>query len=430
MDKRFFRFDQFLISKMLNITPQEAQSVTAAERYEAYRICLDRTKNRRMAATQTIKGWFGIDHFSKPRREALIQLFFSLGLSGEQSREWLVKGALEPDFQVNDYNELIFLYGLQNHLKYEKCQEMICEFVGCLSLDTKIEQHNRTSEIWESYGCNCHLEPEDFLNWMKSIKGYFKGYSLTVLNYFKDLKSEILHETKLETSERLEELLGETGFLRKEMKSKSSPEFRRRAILRYLRQCETGKKEVLSPDLIQCIRELLKMSEISTDSNAGLLAELYENRSRFRMPDGKRCKRGDIRIMDDKYLSEILNIATQKELELRMTIQGESPRQIQKQKMRSRLIGRNDLLPLILSVSQKRYLRQHGDLHYNQEEARDEFVRLAIQILTACNMVPLKPEEFELDYILYHCFGVEEITSFSEAISEKIQTGGLYDAGV
>lgn len=429
MCNKFFRFDQFLISKMLHISQQEAKTVSEEMRYEAYRACLEQTKNRRIAATQTIKGWFGIGTFRKPRREALIQLFFSLDLSGDEAREWLVKGALEPDFQVNDYNEMIFLYGLQNHLGYEQCQEMIEDFISCLSEDQKMEQHNHTSKMWEDYGKNCNLNSEDFLKWMKSIKEDFKGYSMTVLNYFKDLKTEILYEVKIETGERLEELLGETGFHRTETKGKTSSEARRRAILRYLRQCEKGKKENLSSDLIQCIREMLKMSEMSYSSNAKLLAELYANRDVFRMKDNTRRKNGELRIMDDKYLSEILNVAQQKEEELHMILQGESSQSIQKQKNRSRIIGRQDLLPLILCVSQKRYIREHGEVHYDQVEARDSFQRLAVQILTACNMMPFCPEKFELDAMLYECYEKEEMLSFSEVVSEKIAIGGFDDAG-
>ena len=429
MSNNFFRFDQFLISKMLHISLQKAKEVTEQERYEAYCLCLKQTRGRRFAATQTIKGWFGIEYFRKPRREALIQLFFSLELSGDESREWMVKGALEPDFQVNDYNELIYLYGLQNHLSYEKCLEMISDFVSCLSLDTKLKQHNQTSKIWENYGRNCHLAPEDFLNWMKSIKDEFKGYSMTVLNYFKDLKREILYEVKLENCQRLEELLSETGFTKTEQGKDYSSESRRRAILRYLRKCETGKKEVLSADLIQCIREMLKMSEMSTDSNAKLLLELYENRECLRLKDNTRHKRGQIRIMDDKYLSEILNIAIQKEEEFYMVIRGESSKEIQKQKNCSRLINRQDLLPLIMCVSQKRYAREHGDLNYDQIEAREQFYRLATQILTSCDMMPLCPEEFELDAMLYQCFEAEEMIPFAEIMAKKMSTGGFDDAG-
>ena len=56
--------------------------------------------------------------YSKPNRENMIRLFFALGLSGDEAREWMVKGALEPDFQVNDFCELIYLYGLKKHLSY------------------------------------------------------------------------------------------------------------------------------------------------------------------------------------------------------------------------------------------------------------------------------------------------------------------------
>lgn len=428
MNNIFFRFDQFLISKMLKITLEEAKSVSETERYEAYRICLDEMGPRRMAATETVKKWFGVSDYTKPRREALIQLFFALKLSGDEAREWMVKGALEPDFQVNDYGELIFLYGLQNALPYEQCLDMIDEFVQCLSVDMEIRQHNYTNDIWIAYGKNCHLDPRQFLEWMTSIKEDFKGYSLTVLEYFKDLKREILEEIKSETKMHLEELLGETGFSRIESSRKLPPQQRRKAILRYLRKCESGKGDDLSPELIQCLRELLKISETSPDSNAMLLAELYPDRTSFRMQGNKRRKHGELRIMDDKYLSDILNIGTQKEKEIRLVIQGGDDKEIQKQKMRCRLIQRQDLLPMILCVSQARYMRENSDSHYDYLDARAQFVSLANRIMHACNMASLNPDEYELDHMLFECFRPDEIRSFSEALSQQLSAGGLGDA--
>ena len=132
--------------------------------------------------------------------------------------------------------------------------------------------------------------------------------------------------------------------------------------------------------------------------------------------------------MDDKYLSDILNIGTQKEKEIRLVIQGGNHKEIQKQKMRCRIIQRQDLLPMILCVSQMRYTRENGDLHYNHLEARNQFVHLANGIMHACNMVSLNPHEYELDNMLYQCFRPDDMISFSEALSEQISAGGLCNA--
>ena len=121
--------------------------------------------------------------------------------------------------------------------------------------------------------------------------------------------------------------------------------------------------------------------------------------------------------MDDKYLSEILNISLQKERELKMLINGADKSALKEQKKRCRLIGRQELLPLILCVSQKRYLREHGDIDYNYVEARQQFETFANRILVACNMQPLQVDKLELDILLSRCYEEDEMVEFSEMVA-------------
>ncbi len=409
----FFNFDNYIVSRMLQLPSDKVINLTEEQREEAYQIFLEKTGQEKVASAQTIKKWFGIGGYSKPNRENMIRLFFALGLSGDEAREWMVKGALEPDFQVNDFCELIYLYGLKKHLSYQKCQEMIETFISHLSVDMEIHQHNNTNEIWHSYGEKNYLEPDEFLEWMYTIKEELKGYSMTVLNYFKDLKTEILREVQWEARKDLDLLLAETGFIRMETERKLPYINRKKAIQRYLRRCESGKGDNISQDLIKCIRELLPMAELSLDSGTIFLSELFS----YKNGGNGRRNKNDIRIMDDKYLSEILNISLQKERELKMLINGADKSALKEQKKRCRLIGRQELLPLILCVSQKRYLREHGDIDYNYVEARQQFETFANRILVACNMQPLQVDKLELDTLLSRCYEEDEMVEFSEMVA-------------
>ena len=81
-------------------------------------------------------------------------------------------------------------------------------------------------------------------------------------------------------------------------------------------------------------------------------------------------QRGEIRIMDDKYLSEILNMGLQKDRELQLMLEGADNRRLQEQRKRCRLIDRHDLLPLIFEVAQRRYQADNVRKEYCRERQR------------------------------------------------------------
>ena len=56
------------------------------------------------------------DVFRKLRQMLMEELDLSRELSDKEMRELLVYVTCEPDFQVNDYREMIFLYGFYHHL--------------------------------------------------------------------------------------------------------------------------------------------------------------------------------------------------------------------------------------------------------------------------------------------------------------------------
>ena len=426
MRKRYYKFDYYITAKMLGTSWDQSKDFSEQERYDAYRICLDRMGKNRIAATMTIQKWFGLGKVTRPNRERLIQLGFALGFTDTEVREMLVKGALEPDFQVNDYREMIFLYGLQNKMCYEECLTMIGKFEIQLSDQLVLEQHNRTEEIWREYTGSCHLSQEDFLAWMLERAEIFKGYSKTVLDYFKDIKREILFEVKEDAERQLERLLSETGFLRWEEKWHMSKKNRSRNVPKYLHSALVNKTQRISEDLVETIEELLQMTRLSADSNSELLAELYTNIQQQLRKANTRRRRSEIRLMDDKYLSDLLNVGAQKERLMKLVIREIQSHEendqrealIREQKRRCRLLDRQDILPLILCVAQKRYLRKYSNEKYDAGRAKKQFVDLANQILVSCQMVTLDEERYELDALLCSCFEEEEMCSLSDVLEK------------
>ena len=193
--KRCNRLDDFLMKKMLN---SEKKHFSDDECYQAYRKFLKLTTKdgKRIAATQTIKKWFGIGGIKRPNREGLFKIGFDLRLSVKEMEELFVYVMREPDFQINDYREMIFLYGFYHQMTYDDCIKMIDCFEKSLPGDLSIRQHNCTNDIWEEYGKNCELDADDFLQWMLEKSEDFKGYSKTVLDYFRTIKEEIISERK------------------------------------------------------------------------------------------------------------------------------------------------------------------------------------------------------------------------------------------
>ncbi len=58
----------------------------------------------------------------------MIHMCFALSMEPDEAEEYLTKGVAEPSFQINDYYESLFLYGLYHHLSYEECLKMADAF--------------------------------------------------------------------------------------------------------------------------------------------------------------------------------------------------------------------------------------------------------------------------------------------------------------
>ena len=88
---------------------------------------------------------------------------------------------------------------------------------------------------------------------------------------------------------------------------------RKKTIPKYLKSIYCNKNDNLSEQMKKTIHELVEISNISTNSNTELLAELYTDLKNRTRQENKRSKQGVIRLMDDKYLSDLLNVSLQKE---------------------------------------------------------------------------------------------------------------------
>ena len=85
---------------------------------------------------------------------------------------------------------------------------------------------------------------------------------------------------------------------------------------------------------------------------------------------------------------------------------------------RIRMIKRKDLLPLIVTAAQLRYLHlleQSGEI-YQQETGRMLFKKLADTTLTACSMECLNTEKYKMDMLFWSCYQEEDMYSVSDIL--------------
>ena len=479
-EKEFEGFDRFLIKKILK---EKAQAVLESEpvseelvqslREEAYAIFFEKIKQKKVASRVTIKKWFGMDGYVRPKRKQIIKLAFALQLKEEELQEYLKCGILQPGIQINDYREMIFLYGLKKGNSYDECEDMIRIFEAKVYKDTVLMQNTHTVELWNMFRLNCNKSKGEFLSWMCTNAGFFKGYSKVALRHFMEMKSEMLSYIRAGAKEQLFWLLEETDFFDWAAQNDVSKEDYGENISRYIKNISRRKeKGLLTDELKGAIQELNWIANYSHDKTADLLAELYASAlepEAGRFFSGKRHhykKRENfnlpkqISFMTDKHISQIIGIAQQKEKEIRLSQalgsleheEGRCPAWVdkllseygfvapksiketrellqsilKKQEQRCQLVQREDLLPLIHYVAQKRYeqILQEQKTSYQYEEARIFFIQMADAIFEECQMAPIN-EEYHLDYLLLSCYGMDYMYSLSDVIeeSEMMQQG-------
>lgn len=471
--KRFETFDRFIMKKML---PQEQKEELDGEelseeklyhfREEAYHIFYKIVGKSAVASRATMKKWFGLNGYVRPKRKQIIKLAFALELGEEELQEYLARGILQPGIQINDYREMICLYGLNQKISYEECEDMVEVFETYVYKDAVIAQNTHTLQLWNMFRANCHEPKEKFLEWMCCNAGFFKGYSKVALRHFMEMKREMLSYIRQEAREQLFWLLEETDFAEWAEENQVKKEEYGENVSRYIKNMSRRKdRGKLTDELKEAIMKLNWVANSSKDKTTDLLAELYasaietdgngagpqkriryKSRERFELPD-------EIIFMTDKHISQIIGIAQQKEKEIRLSqalgclkheeacpewiislleeynIQvSENVEEVRKllqklltmQEQRCHLVQREDLLPLIHYVAQKRYERilQGQNDHYRCEDARIFFIQMADTILEECQMASIS-EEYQMDYLLLSCYGKDYMYSLADVIEES-----------
>ena len=437
---QFHHSENFLIDKWLS---EEQRQKASPDNFPvmAYRNCYRTIRHAKVVSRNTLCKWFGVRGHILPRREQIIRLAFAAHFTVEMLQEYLQKGILEQGIQINDYHELIFMYGLEHESSYQDCLDMITIFERCVNQKTVMLQRTHTQQLQELYRTSHLLEPEEFLSWLCDHAVYFKGYSRVALKHFTDLKTEIIEyvseAARIELGRRLEEFQFSTW-----AKENGLEKVEKEDIQRFVRNVSRRKAGCISAAEKDEIGRLMRTAYLRKHTNADLLKEVYPlptmNRKTF--------------TMDQKKISQILKIAEHKEKEIKLSwaiscLEGNKEKDaacpawiaelmkqyqfaavqtaeeakiylekcLKDQKQQCHIIKREDLLPLIHYVAQLRYEKENHS--YDRQKAKGLFADLAKEILTDCQMAQLN-ESYKMDCLLLSSFMETEMYSFADLMEE------------
>lgn len=439
LEKEFLRFDKFIQGKM------GAEGDSEEERHQAFLEFRRRTHREDIASLPTMRRWFGIGNYHRPSREQVIHMCFALHLSEDEAQEYLQTGIAEPGFQVNDYQEFIFLYGIVNGCTYEQCLKMMEQFEQNFDREFYYSNEAHTEQLQVEFEYRKRCPQEEFLLWMSDHAEWFKGYSCTTLNFLVYYRKVILEAVRKEQEERLRHMLEEIGYYQWLMRHSSQCE-NRDSIRYYLRRRSGHMK--------QNIMELMQVVYQEKDTNVSIVREIFEvDKNKLGNRRRNYGTTGQIRRITNKYLSDLFSIPFQREranwvmgtlrklqnlpreiscpeeineqagqyfrLTHPFTNVGEAMDRLlhekKEQKRRCIVIQRSDMLPLLLHAAQYHYRKKYSDKPYDAKQARKYFTKFANTTLAACNMVPINPS-YELDTALLACFQPEEMYGYPDVL--------------
>lgn len=431
------KFDSFMIEKWSG-SPLE-DPIPVSQREEAYARFYQKVKRAHVANRQTIRRWFGLgtqdeETLNPPNRKSIYKIAFALGLSMEETEEYLQYGISQAGFQVNDYEEFICMYCLENGMSQEKCQKMIDFFEEKCAGKLTVEQQSKTNWLKEQFQIVKKYPEEDFFVWMCHHRKYFKGYSLTVLNYYHKLVGKCLVWYREEVKKSLVMELKKVGFYEWLDESRREEELVPQDIQRFVKNRCRSKTNPLSKSCARDIREMTAKVFADRDRLCDLVTGVYSTvplRFQGRNKRGKMYKEleGEIRTVDSKYVSELLNVAVLKEQQMERYIklaqekdpekQKKLQQEIRKSGQRVRVVQRSDLLILAQYIIYKEAAEQENleDYEYDAQRVKDKFIHYANGILDSCGMRRVDPE-YMLDYLLLSCFDEKEMYLFSEVLEE------------
>lgn len=451
----YWSFDTFIIREMgFSFDGNEELEVV---RRPAMREFRKRTARYPFASLPTIRKWFGIGDFSKPHRRQVFEICLVLHTGTDKAEEYLTMGLGESSFIYSDYHEMIFAYGLENHLSIDSCQRMIDEFEKGMIRKNQNRGRVEESVLEKQWADRKKDSPETFLHWMLENVEIFQGYSGWVVNCLYKAKEVVMNLARKEAEDRLEALLAETDFkawLQRQGKKGGGLPDKKKLIVKYANQHRNGKYYRISKNMRAVILELCKIAYSEIDANTRLLAEVF-GVSKHKITKKKEIDFTTIKKMTGKRLSDLFNIPVQqkraiqvvraklllKNMEreercpkwvcqmcqnysrnlVKLKNVGDALRWVNKfaieHQRRCICIHRNDILPMAHYIAQHNYLQRTENIseEYDVEKARDEFVEVANRMLRECQMAQLDGG-FEMDAVLLACYQPEEMFSFSDVL--------------
>lgn len=447
--KAFIRFDSFLIREMgFQLVGNDEDDAIRKEALKEFR---KRTKNYEFVTAPTLRKWFGIGGYSKPSRDIIIEICFALGVGKEKTAEYLTKGLGEPSFQINDYQEMVFLYGLEHDVSYENCLKMIDIFEENLDNEILFSKTHSTRELFTQYQKTKDMDMQAFIFWMTERADWFRGYSVTTLDYMVHYRTAIIEYIRKDAKEYLEYMLTEAGYYRWVKLHGVGKKNTKDSIQKFVNRKDKTGTYYVSIDDRKSILEMTKLAYSEKDTNVQILAEVFSVSDNV-IQKNDTGRYDNIRKMSGKYISDLFNVPVHKEHSIKvaqalrtlkkMGENEECPEWInniakecikhnesfenvkeaydilnsyaKEHKRRTILIKRGDILPLVFHLSQRRYMSQHED-EYDMETAKQSFLKLADATLVACNMEKVNAE-YELDMALLACFQEDDMYQYSDVL--------------
>ena len=425
----YHRFDDFITVRW---SGQHIAGIREEERKAAYRKFYQAVKHSDVANRKTIRRWFGLDEeTSLPSRKQIFKIALAVGLSPEETEEYLMQGISQPGFQMSDYREYIIRYCLEHRKGRDICRKMIDFYEQKGQNKGKWEQESNTNWIREQYTQVKGYSEEEFVVWMCKHQRYFKGYSLTNLQCYRELLQQCMIFLRKDVKEALARALDEAGFFEWQRENGIKNAYNDQEIERFVKNRLRSRKAAISQEEAREIRKLASMAYAPQDRMSDLVLEIYST-----MPGRDKHQEryviynalgGELKRVDRKYISELLNMAVLKEKQMVMQMElaaetdekerRKKEKELKKFRQRIHLIGRSDLLVLAQYIIYRR-LEEYSLLYdktYSQMEAQKAFREYADGILEMCGMRKID-RNYLLDHVLLECFAKEEMYLFSEVI--------------
>lgn len=444
-DHIFMEFDVFIIREF-GYSFQSKRELER-QRRSAFLDFRKRTGHFSFASLPTMRKWFGMGGFSRPRREQVLAICLKMQTGREKAQEYLTTGLGETAFQIRDHREVIFMYGLENQIAYEDCLKLIEQFESQWDFQP-LQEDKMSDAAFEQVFLNMKEKPaEVFISWMLSEQKFFTGYQDVVLDVLQECRKEVLFFIRKNAREKLENLLAETNY-KKWLSGKQYHDLSPRDILRrFIKTYHKAKYKELSQNMRDNILELSSIAYSPLEANSKLLAEVF--------PYAGNTVFSQIKGMSAKHLSDLFNVSLQRE---RLLVSNQTCRKLmdldagsscpnwvkdivemcdrripkletvedalselmkytKEQRRRCIDISRSDLLPMLHYAAQCRYLdliEKEGE-KYNAQKAKDFFVARTNRTLEICQMAPLN-KEYELDAVLLACFQPDEMYFFPKVL--------------